>query len=87
MGNTSEIDDVDGQSRSGPSQRIAPHSGPLGLTHDNSLSLDSSYDCEDILMDHLAPSISPLLNDDGEVYSLSNLCRSQWIADGVEKIG
>jgi hypothetical protein len=84
MGNTSEIDDVYGQSRSGPSQHIAPHAGPLGLTHDNSLSMDSSYDCKEIFMDHPAPSISPLLNDDGEVYGLSNLCQSQWIA---EKIG
>jgi hypothetical protein len=57
------------------------HAGPLGLTHDDSLSLDPSYDCEDTLMDHLAPSISPLLNNDGEVYGL---CQSQQIA---KKIG
>jgi hypothetical protein len=84
MGNTSKINDVYGQSRSGPSQCIAPHAGPLGLSHDDSLSPDPFYNCEDILMDHPAPSISPLLNDDGEVYGLSNLCQSQQIA---EKIG
>jgi hypothetical protein len=76
MGNTSEIDDVYGQLRSGPSRCIAFHAGPLGLTHDDSLSLDPSYDCEDILMDHPAPLISSFLNDDVEVYGLSNLCQS-----------
>ena len=46
-------------------------------------------------MDYTALSTSPLPNDDagmhmgndGKVYGLSNLCQSQWIADGVEKIG
>jgi hypothetical protein len=76
IGNTSEIDDVYCQSRSGSSQCIAPHAGPSGLTHDNSLSLDPPYYHEDIFMNHPAPSISPLLNEDGEVYGLSNLCQS-----------
>src|ERR1700678_1227772 len=66
-----------GQSRSGHSQRIAPHAGPSGLTHDH----------EDIVMDHPAPSISPRPDDDAEVYGLSTLRRSRRIADGVEKIG
>ena len=26
-------------------------------------------------------------NLDGEVYGLTNLCQSQWIAEGIEKIG
>src|ERR1700678_1631717 len=69
--------EVSGQSRSGHSQRIAPHAGPLGLTHDH----------EDIVMDHPAPSISPRPDNDAEVYGLSNLRRSRRIADGVEKIG
>ena len=69
--------EVSGQSRSGHSQRIAPHAGPSGLTHDH----------EDIVMDHPAPSISPRPDNDAEVYGLSNLRRSRRIADGVEKIG
>jgi len=85
MGNTTEIDNMDldhevyGQSslRSGHSQHIAPHAGPSGLTHDD----------KDVVMDHLAPSISPCPDDDAEVYGLSNLRRSRRIADGVEKIG
>jgi hypothetical protein len=54
------------QSRSGHSQHIAPHAGPLGLMHDH----------EDIIMDHLPPSISPSSDDGAEVYGLSNLHRS-----------
>ena len=52
------------QSRSGRSQCIAPHAGPSGLMHDY----------EDIVMDHLPPSISPCHDDDAEVHGLSNLC-------------
>ena len=72
MGNTTDSsmmmgEDLDyevyGQSRSGHSRRIAPHAGPSGLSHDD----------EDIVMDHLAPSISPCPDDDAEVYGLSNL--------------
>jgi hypothetical protein len=51
------------KSRSGPSQCITPHAGPLGLMHDH----------EDIIMDHLPPSISPSPDDGAEVYGLSNL--------------
>jgi hypothetical protein len=65
------------KSRSGRFQCIAPHAVPLGLMHDH----------EDIIMDHLPLSISPSLDDGAEVYGLSNLCGSQKIADGVEKIG
>jgi hypothetical protein len=65
------------KSRSGHFRCIAPHAVPLGLMHDH----------EDIIMDHLPSSISPSLDDGAEVYGLSNLRRSQRIADGVEKIG
>ena len=73
MGNTTEIDDMDldhevyGQSRSGHSRHIAPHAGPSGLTHDDSLLLDPSHDCEDFFMDHSAPSRAPLSNDDDPI--------------------
>jgi hypothetical protein len=64
---------------------------PLDLSHDHSLLPDPPY--EDSFMDDPAPSAFP--NDDAsmggnidsEVYGLSNLRRSQRIADGVEKIG
>ena len=58
MGNMTEINDMDhdDSERSGHSQCIAPHAGPLGLTHDNSMLLDPSHDCEDFVIDHLAPS-------------------------------
>jgi hypothetical protein len=45
------------------------------------------HDHEDIIMDHLPPSISPSPDDGAEVYGLSNLRTSRRIADGVEKIG
>jgi hypothetical protein len=45
------------------------------------------HDHEDIIMDHLPPSISPSPDDGAKVYGLSNLRQSQKIADGVEKIG
>jgi hypothetical protein len=66
------------------------HAGPSGLMHDDSLLPDPPH--EDFSMDSPAPS--PFPNDDagmgenldGEVYGLSNLRRSQRIANGVEKI-
>ena len=82
-------DEAYGQSRSGRSRHVAPHAGPSSLTDPPN---------KDIFMDHPAPSISPdpLSDDDigmhigenidAEVYGLSNLRRSRWIADSVKKI-
>jgi hypothetical protein len=90
------------QSRSGRSQHVAPHAGPLGLTHDqvrksrsghsqciapHAGPLGLMHDHKDIIMDHLPASISPSPDNGAEVYGLSSLRRSQRIADGVEKIG
>jgi hypothetical protein len=79
------------QSRSGCSQHVAPHAGPLGLMHDqvhksrsgrsrciapHAEPLGFMHDHEDIIMDYLPPSISPSPDDGAEVHGLSNLRRS-----------
>ena len=63
-----EIDDMDhnDSERSG-SRCIAPHAGPLGLTHDDSMLLDPSHDHEDFVMDHLSPSQAPLSNENDSI--------------------
>ena len=46
---------------------ITLHAGPSGLTHDDSMLLNPSHDCEDFVMDYLAPSQAPLSNDDNPI--------------------
>ena len=66
IGNMTEINDLDHNDSegSGHSQHIAPHARPLDLTNDDSILLD---DCEDFVMDYLAPSQAPLSSDDDPI--------------------